>query len=197
MNKRLLISIGISIVLGFLLINIWGDLVRELILLPISYLIWIGGLLYRSFDQRALWTSLIIIIVIISWASLKLKQAIVKPENETQAQLPHRIEIWSKRLGDVHRGTYMQWRLAQHLSNLILDSLTYRSGLTRQQIDKKILAGTLELPADIQAYLIAARGFELAGSMSGRKFFSSVPQPLDLSPERIAEFIENYLAVGE
>lgn len=197
MKNRLLISFGISFVLALLMINVWGDLVRELILLPISYLIWIGGLLYRSFDQRALWTSLIIIIVLISWASLKLKRSADKPENKNLDLFLNRIEIWSKRLKDVHRGTYMQWRLAQHLSGLVLDSLAYRAGLTREQIDQKILSGTLNIPDDIQAYLLAARGFEVADSMSGRKFFSSVPRPLDLPPERIAEFIENYLAVGE
>ena len=197
MRNRFLITLGISVGVGFILINIWGDIVRELILVPVSYLIWIGGLLYRSFDQRALWTSLIIIIVIVSWASLKLKRSASLPDSRNPDILPHRIEIWSKRLKDVHRGTYMKWRLSQHMSNLVLDSIAYRAGFTRDQIDKNILKGSLELPEDIQAYLLAARGFEVADSMSGRNIYSSVPKPMDLPPERIAEFIENYLVVNE
>lgn len=195
MRIRFLTSLAISIVVGFILISVWGDIVRELILVPISYLLWIVGLLYRSFDQRALWTSLIIIVALVSWASLKVRRSAVQLDSKKPDVLPHRIEIWSKRLKDVHRGTYMKWRLSQHMSNLVLDSIAFRSGLTREQIEEKVLNNSLELPSEIQAYLLAARGFEIADSMSGRKFFSSVPKPMDLPPERIAEFIEQFLMV--
>ncbi len=195
MKRPILITLLLSLNLGIMVIVFRQDLIRELVLLPISYLVWIGGLIYRSIDQQVVWTSLIILVVIISWASLKLRRSILSPSRDQGARFSHRIERWSKRLTDVQRGTYMQWRLAQHLSNLAVETLAYRAGLTRTQMDERITQGDINLPDEIQAYLLAARGFEVSNSMSRRMLFSSVPQPLDLPPEKLAEFIESYLEV--
>ena len=197
MRKRIILSMTLGLVLGSLVIKFWQELIRELILLPFSYLVYFGGLIYRSFDQQALWTTLVILVLIIAWLSLRLRQDLSRTASDVKDQIPPRIAIWGKRLKDVHRGTYMQWRLAQHMSNLILDALNYRTGLTREPIDKNISAAAFDLPDEIQAYLVAAHGFKVSNSMSRRMIFSSVPQPLDIPPEEIAEFIENYLGMGE
>ncbi len=196
MKRRLIITIALSLLLGVLVIVFRQNWINELILVPLSFLLWIGELLYRSFDQQILWISLIILLVIISWTSLKIRRTNLRPSRAAGELHPHRIERWSKRLNDLHRGTYMQWRLAQHISNLVLDALAYQAGLTRKQIEERISQGTIDLPEEIQAYLLAARGFETSNAMSRRMLITSVPQPLDLPPEEIAEFIESYLGMS-
>lgn len=197
MRKRIILSMTLGLVLGSLVIKFWQELIRELILLPFSYLVYFGGLIYRSFDQQALWTTLVILVLIIAWLSLRLRQDLSRTASDVKDQIPPRIAIWGKRLKDVHRGTYMQWRLAQHMSELVLDAVAYRAGYTREQIGEKIIEIEFDLPKEIQAYLQAARGFQASTAMSRRTLFSSVPQPLDLPPDAIAEFIENYLGMVE
>ncbi len=196
MKRRLIITIVLSLLLGLLVIVFRQNWINELILVPLSFLLWIGELLYRSFDQQILWVSLLILLVIISWTSLKIRRTNLRPSHAEGERHPHRIERWSKRLKDLHRGTYMQWRLAQHIRNLVLDALAYQAGLTRKQIEERITQGAIDLPNEIQAYLLAARGFETSNAMSRRMLFTSVPQPLDLPPEEIAEFIESYLGMS-
>ena len=182
----------LALVLGLLAITFWGELVRELVFLPVSYLVWLAGLVYRSFDQQALWTAMLIVVLILALISLRLKPELMHQMSSPAAEPPHRVRLWAKRLKEAQRGTYMRWRLAQHIKALALDAVAYRSGLSSEQVEKEIHAHTGDLPAELVDYLQAARGFETGSSMS-RRSTSSIPQPLNLPPEAILDFLEGYL----
>jgi len=197
MKRRVLLSISMGLGIGLLVIIFQKELIRELILLPFSYLIYIGVLVYRSFDQQALWTSLVIVVVVLGWLSLKIRNSFSDLIIESNDELPLRIQVWKKRLEDVDRGRYLQWRFAQHMSSLVLNAISYRVGTSRDQVDEKIAEREIDLPEEIQDYLEAAHGFQVSTAMTKRKQFLAVPQPLDLSPEAIAEFLEEYLGMVE
>jgi hypothetical protein len=193
MRKNVSRAVALSLVLGFLAITFWQELVHELIFLPVSYLAWLGDLVYRSFDQQALWAAMLIVLLMLALISLRLKPSLTHPMTKPAPEPPQRVRRWVKRLDEAQRGTYMQWRLAQHIYALVLDSLAYRSGLSPEQVEGNFDAYTDDLPAEISAYLRAARGFETSSSMSRRLFSASIPQPLDLPPENILAFLEEYL----
>ncbi len=193
MRKRILASISLGFFLGILVILFWRELIRELILLPFSYLVWISGLLYRSFDQQTLWIALLIFVTILAWLSLKLRYSFSRMSDDFDDDLPNRVQVWSKRLGDIDRGAYLQWRLAQHISHLLLEAISCRAGLSPDQVADKIADAEFELPEQVRAYLVAARGFQSPNSMSRGMFSSTVPQPLDCPPEEMTAFIESYI----
>lgn len=197
MKRRFFLAIAISAIVGFMAILLWPEFIREIVLIPVSYLLWIVGLLYRSFDQQIWWTALIILTVILAWTSLEIKPGVSRSGDNIEGDIPNRVQRWRKRLDEADRGTYMQWRLAQHLSNLVYDALSFRTGLERQQIEQNIEIFRDNLPDELVAYLRAARGFETDKSISRRIFSSQTPQPLDLPPEAVSAFLEEFLELDE
>lgn len=197
MKHRLTWGIAFSFILGLLITIFWQELIRELILVPLTYLIWLGRLIYRSFDQQALWTSLLILVITLAWLSLRLKPGVSKGHVDAETDFPQRVLLWRRRLDEADRGTYMKWRLAQHLSELVVDALIYRTGQTRQQIDQELDMNFADLPDELVRYMRAARGFETNATMSRRLFSPRVPQPLDLPPETILRFLEEYLGTAD
>ncbi len=195
MRRVLLVALAIGLVLSFAAILFWQDLIHELILVPISYLLWLVGLLYHSFDQQIWWTTLLIMLAIIAWTSLRLKPKLSRSKVEFENEMPHRVRKWRKRLKAADQGTYMKWRLAQHLSVLVIEAMSYRSGLPPQQIEKKIEMKEIDLPDDLVNYLRAARGFETASTMSRRWYSKRKTLPLDISPDTILIFLEEYLGI--
>jgi hypothetical protein len=195
MRINLVRAIVLALVLGLLAITFWQELVHDLIFLPVSYLAWLGGLVYRSFDQQALWTAMLIVVLMLALISLRLKPGRISPTTKPDADPSQRVRLWIKRLDEAQRGTYMQWRLAQHIYALVLDALAYRSGLSPEQVEGNLDVFSADLPVEMSAYLQAARGFETSSSMSRRLFSAPIPQPLDLPPEAILAFLEEYLEV--
>jgi hypothetical protein len=84
----------------------------------------------------------------------------------------------------------LQWRLTRHLHDLLLDAIICRTGLPREQIMQRRNQADLDLPVEIQAYLIAGHQSEAVP----RQFLDDQsPQALSLPPDEIADFIEDYL----
>ncbi len=193
MSRRLLTAASIAFVLGALAILFWPQLIGELILVPFSYLSWLGGLLYRSFDQQVLWVSFIILALILAFLSLKLRRSPLLLTSDQPEPIPPRVRVWQQRLDDAERGKYMQWRFAQYLSDLIIETLAYRAGESVAKIHTRLENDELALPPEIKAYLKAARGFELNAVMSQRIFSSSQSGPLDLPHAALVAFLEELL----
>lgn len=107
MKRRFFLAIAISAIVGFMAILLWPEFIREIVLIPVSYLLWIVGLLYRSFDQQIWWTALIILTVILAWTSLEIKPGVSRSGDNIEGDIPNRVQRWRKRLDEADRGTYM------------------------------------------------------------------------------------------
>lgn len=197
MRRIFFLAIAAGLILGLIAVFLWNELIQELILVPMTYVVWLGGLLYRSFDQKIWWSTLLILVLILALTSLRLKPRVQWQKPRFKKEIPHRVELWRKRLEEADRGTYMKWRLAQHLSRLFVEAISYRSGLTPKQIEQHIQKRTIDLPEEMSAYLQAARGFGAASSMSHRWNSARIPHPLEISPELILEFLEDYLGLEQ
>jgi len=195
-NNRLLAIAILALFLAIILTLIAKDILQDFIFMPLAYLFWIGKLIFESFDQRAIWIAFLIVstvsAVIFTYPIFQVRLR----HKETTLDNKNRIMLWKERLEATDRGEYLKWRLAQHLGTMIADTIAYQEGFTRDQIILRLLSGKLNLPPDIQAYLLAAhKAHSFTDQLSDQlvSLTGSTRTALDLEPERIAGIIEAYL----
>lgn len=110
-SRPLGVAIGVF-ALALVAAFVFQDAVREVVVVPILYLVWFMGLLIRSFDQGCLWTVALIAALVIGVATIR-RQPI---ERDVVAQPLARVRP---------TGRIQQWRnqvLASRASDIAQDS---------------------------------------------------------------------------
>ncbi|MFP4345213.1 MAG: hypothetical protein ACLFU8_11005 [Anaerolineales bacterium] len=190
------------LLLAPLLVFPFRDLVRELIIVPLSYVAWFGDLLLQSLPPIFFWIIFLFIALRIALRSLR-RPAPPAGEPEAPATLfPSPVELWAHRLRLTQVGRYSRWRLAHHLSELAAEILAHHQGLTPREARERIRDGAFEAPPEIHTYLHLGMSPQL---LEGRDIVTRLlvrlglhqepPSPLDLDPERVIAFLEEELEV--
>lgn len=161
---------------------------------PLLYLFWLSRLLLLSLPQVFLWGLFLIVAAMISVRLLWQPRPPAERTSPRPVTPTGRVEAWLKLIGQAKEEPYYRWQLAQRLRHLILDALAHDLRLTRRQVRQRLTDNQLDLPPDIQAYLQASRSSFGHFTPQKRRFFNlkrtTPPSPLDLPPEKIAQFIE-------
>ena len=179
----------IGVVVGLTLIL--RDLLDERLITPLFYLAWVSGLILLSVPQSIIWGLFLIVALMIAARSLLRRRSRSKPTPPPRRIETGRIEPWLKLIRQAEQEPYYRWQLAQRLRNITLDALAHEMRLPLKQIRRKLTQDELDLPPDIQRYLQASRT-SFGHFTPKRRLFSSQPDPspLDLPPEKIAQFLE-------
>lgn len=190
--KNQLLPFSLILLVASLLTLIGRDVMNEAIVTPLLYFFWVAVLVLQSIPQEFIWGLFLLVAVIITWRSLFRRRIRLKPPLPAPPPEPERIEGWLKLLRQADRETYYKWQLAQRLRKLTIDVLAHEARLTPRQIRRRLTGNQLDLPPDILAYLQASRTSFGHFSTAKRRFFrhSASATPLDLAPERIAQFLE-------
>jgi hypothetical protein len=194
MTRKLLLFIVFFLIFLAISLVFLQDLIWEFIAVPLAYLIWIGKLFFKSLDQKALWISFLIISLITSVLSLNISSKRTLETIFVRGARVKGVLLWKERLEDTKRGEYLRWRLAQHLSTMVLEGVAYRHGLTFDQAKKKLRDGALEIPETIRTYLEASQKMPV---ITGRlkRLLTPTESPLDIDPEMIVEYLETDLEI--
>jgi len=208
---RPLLAKAIPIVIVLLIVLTYRDSMRAIILVPVAYVIFIFRLITANINQEILWITFVIISIVIALLSLGLRWDFSTEEATTGNKYPTRLHDWINIVHKKQHSEYFKWNLAQDLSNLFIEAIAYRQGISRSQVLQRLSTGTLDLPDDILAYLqISQTPFTQTGLTSKNKlnWFSRLlgilrnhsdiqvvngQSPLDLEPEKIIFYLEDYL----
>jgi hypothetical protein len=154
--KRLAWLLAPLLVLVIVLTILLTDFVREAIVVPISYILWLGNLVLKSISQILLWAWLPVIAFFIALRSLstakKDKPIGIVSEAETRYPRRQRVDFWVIQIHQNH-GYFGRTRFAEHLGRLILDILAYQERITPWEIEQRIENGDLEVPPEVRSYL--------------------------------------------
>jgi hypothetical protein len=154
--KRLVWLLAPLLVLVIVLTIFLTDFVREAIVVPISYILWLGNLVLKSISQILLWAWLPVIAFFIALRSLstakKDKPIRIVSEAETRYPRRQRVDFWVIQIHQSH-GYFGRTRFAEHLGRLILDILAYQERITPWEIEQRIENGDLEVPPVVRSYL--------------------------------------------
>jgi len=160
--RRLAVFLVLFILLSVAFLFWARDIVREVVVLPLSYLFWVIGVLVNYLPQLFFWIILLLIAGRIALTSLSRKK---KENQDTPRSIPDpanrpviqgRVAFWVSRVEYLNsgRGEYFTSSFHSAVGKMLLDLIAYRYRLPPKQVEERIRAGTLDLPPDIQEYVL-------------------------------------------
>jgi hypothetical protein len=197
-----LVAVGLGLLLTGLLVSVLRDVVREVIVIPLLYVLWMGRLLLRSVPQALFWFAFVIVAFFLVLGSLVRGWRSPPEPHSVGRRFPGQVSVWAKRIRLMAAGGYTGWYFGQHVEKLIVTVLAYRERLNTRETRRRIRAGDLEVPPEVQAYfcivLMPSRRRWPLGLLSRfrfrpRKGAQGMPSS---GLERVVGFLEDQLEVG-
>lgn len=129
--------------------------VRDVLAMPVSYLLWLASLAFKSIPQFIFWMALLLVGLIVALKSLGRKKSIAISRTPSPTPVPGRVTAWAERIELLLDGKYSRHRFGYYIGRLILDVLSHEERLNLRDVEHRIEAGQLTLPPDALQYLMA------------------------------------------
>jgi len=188
MKRRQTFLIGAALIIASIMAFPLRDLVNELVINPLTYLFWVGGLYYRAIPKVVVWIILLVIVLSIfagsyagTWHREERSQVKKKPKMG-------QIEMLAGWISQPGRGNYFKWRVARLLgeaASRLLDLPEHSNRLN--------WGGRSEPSQDVRDYLEAALNTTFADYPLPSPFRGRKPTPFDLNLEEVITFLESQL----
>lgn len=128
------------------------DAVRDLVVIPVTYLIWIADIFIRSVPQS------IQLIVAVGIATLAALRALAAGRARAEAPpIPpqprfeqSRLGLWSRHLHGVDDSAYAAEKLAHELRGMIIGTLSSDGRIDREEVVARARAGELDAPPEVR-----------------------------------------------
>ncbi len=143
----------VLIVLAFSLVTlIFWDFVRDAIVVPIDYLIWVGGLVIRSIPQEVYLAAFLLISFVLSLNTLDRIRS--KPAARSYEQAPSQADSryyrWRMLVSKQSTSPFYRDIFVTEARNLILSMLAYDHGIDSTEAETRVRNGTLTVPEPIR-----------------------------------------------
>jgi hypothetical protein len=185
------------------------DVTREMLVVPLLYILWLGRLLWQSLPQALLWILFLALGLYVAVKSLSVGRDRAhrgRPVRESPVDnvgYPGSVAVWARRVESARHGEYYRWYLARHLGKLAQEVLAYRARLAPDQVksNQVFKENRVDVPPEIGAYFEAGQQLtpprrvrfpRLSGLVSRLRSPAENP-PLGLDPERVVWFLESQL----
>jgi hypothetical protein len=185
----LIVSVFLTIILA-----LWiTDFVRDIIAVPLLYLIWLSSLIFKSLPDGFFWSVFILVVIILAFRSFsKTGQTRLKRKRSATAYRSP-VEGWARLIKNAEEGEYSRWQLAKSLNRITWDLWGYEERPSLQEMENRLQ--TEALTPEIQAYFLAGLQPYLPNPTSrflarwNRRRRST---PLSLSPETVVQYLEDH-----
>lgn len=164
-RRLILILVFLLVVSGAVLFWL-RDIVREVVVLPISYLLFVLGIVIDTAPQIFFWLAAIIIAFWIAFRSISTRHRAVSSSiiapilSDTGDRNPYggRVAFWANRVNHMHRyrSQYYLSTFHQSLARLLIELLAHRYRLTILQAEERLRIGLLDVPSDIREYVLSS-----------------------------------------
>ena len=109
---------------------------------------------------------------------------------------PGRVGDWSRWLCNSRRDDHSRWRLAQRLSQLAVETLSFREQCSPQEISRRLDDGSLDIPPQLRAYLRAGSMPYWPKPKQRRRFgrpaqVRAETEPLATDPQLVIDYLED------
>jgi len=190
-NQRILAMIGIGVI-ALLLAFPLRDAVFRTIVVPLAYLFWVLGLVYRAVHQTIWWAVAFLFVLFLLSRSLlpkfKIKEKFRLKKKPAIGQVEN-LATWLKK---TERGIYFKWLIANRLGKIANQILENRStGKQRSFFDP--LTGPDWTPdSGVQTYLESGLYGSFADYPQKNSFFSiPTKTPMDHDVGDVVQFLES------
>ena len=134
----------------------YQDSLKEIILIPLLYVMWVAELVLKSFDQRCIWLMALIVAVSLSLAFSRRSRS---PVDGYQRSLPQRfpdsgrIRYWKRQIRIGSSALYTSGFHRSELSRLVIETLAYREGFSAEEIKEQLNGGMITVPSEVRYIL--------------------------------------------
>lgn len=164
--RRVSILAAVILVIGIVLLFWARDVIREVIVLPLSYLLWGIDLFIRSTPQLFFWAAVLVISFMIAYRGLAVRRKIHldMPIAGGISEVPDhrlvtgRVVYWRGKVNlmNAGRGSYFQNSFHVSITRLLINQLAHRHRLTVDQVERNLKDGSLDVPDEVREYALAS-----------------------------------------
>ncbi|WP_322510059.1 hypothetical protein [Anaerolinea sp.] len=151
----LILSVGLAVLLTAVL----REQIRAVVVEPLSYVIWYVQLILNTVPQPLFWAVMILGgIYLIGRAMLEgipSTERLSEPQNDTASTSRYRYWLWY--VATFSKNRFASENLARHLAHLIMEIIGHQEHLSREEMEKKIREGTLNVSEEILEFLRTRR----------------------------------------
>lgn len=190
-TRRWLILVGIVVVAALFAFPL-RETIYKSVVIPVAYIAWNLGLLYRSFSQQIWWWVVIFIVFFMLIFSL-VPQSKVRSRSEAKSK-PQlgQVESLAVWLQKAERGVYFKWLIANRLGKLAYQILLQRESGRPRSIFAPLVGTDWEPAKDLQTYLeIGLHGSFVDFPNVKRPFRPPEKTALDYDVADAVEFLES------
>jgi hypothetical protein len=193
----------VALVLGVLTLIFW-NFVRDAIVTPIYYSLWIGGLFINSIPQAVFLVLLLLLCGGIALNALanSMGGRARTPQQGTPAALETRYHHWERLCANLYLGRFSRHLFVSESRRLILSVLSAEYRLEPRQIEALIRERQIDVPESIRKLvqgsddLLTQPPLSRVQSMLGRLRSAPVDDPeIDALLNEIITFIEGHLEI--
>lgn len=192
MRNRFVFLLLFAASVGLLLSPVFQRFIREAVVIPLLYLIWIARFFLSAVPHSALWSCYVVFLLLVMGLSLvtgrRKKRTLLQPDPDNRGRLENLADL----IRQAEQDDYFKWRLAQQLQKLSLEMIAFQTGQSTDAVRQQLRQGTLAVPAELQRYFAA--GLKPLGSVvAPRSRFSTrrTATALDLDPAQVVQFLES------
>jgi hypothetical protein len=196
MTRRWLVIIGVVVIAALLAFPLRG-VVHQLIVVPLSYLLWLLGLLYLILPQAVWWVGVTLLVLFLLGKSLLIE---IKPPRQpvTVSRVNRgKVESLAAAMQKSDRGIYFKWLVANRLGRIAHQILQQRENGRERSVFAPLVGQGWEPASGLRQYL--EKG--LHGSFadfpnSGFRYFGRPPKTsLDHDVKEVIEFLESQVNI--
>ena len=152
MRRRVLLIGLVLLVAAPFMLAVRG-FAREVIVVPLLRLLWIGQLFFNIIPQLLFWVVFIAFALLIALQSLFRRRQSVPEMAETGVGRRGRIQNLARWIERAKEGDYFRWGFSRHLGELILVVLADCQRTTPEQIRQGLKTGRLDTPPEVRPFL--------------------------------------------
>ena len=194
--RRRLILAGVLIIAALLAFPL-RETIHETIVVPIAYIAWYVGLLYRSLSQGIWWWVLIAIVILMLAFSLVPDTQFRGRERPKPKPAQGPIENLALSMRRADEGVYFRWLVANRLGRLAYQILLHRERGRPRSVFAPLRGPDWEPSPELQKYLeTGLHGSFVDFPYAKRPFAASHKAPLDQNVVESVEFLESHVEDG-
>ena len=218
--RLLVLLLAPSVLLVAALTLVLRGWVRDVILTPILFLLWLGGLLINSTPQWIFWGVFLVLALLILANSFGTEKG--PNQNVDRAEPGHprreRVLFWAKQIRWKARRDSSPLGNGEPLRKLVLEVIAFQERLSLTEVEQRLESGELDVPPTIRTCLQPKLTPEPSSSASlwerlqhrwadfGRRAHGLIsgltqsrsytqPSPFDSELESVTQFLEDRLRI--
>lgn len=168
------------------------DVFQRTVIVPLAYLFWAVGILYRIMPQLMSWGLAVLVVVLLLVGSLIPKGPRLRRRQEVEKPVQGPVEQLSSAISRAPRGRYSKWLVANRLGRLAQTLLSQREGDTHRSVFAPLGGSGWEPPQHLQQYLDTGLHGSFSDYPSPQRNVGGA-SPADPEIEEAVTFLEDQL----